>query len=1223
MKILKLHFKNLNSLVGEWTIDFTAAEYSEQGIFAITGPTGAGKSTILDAICLALYGRTPRLERINASQNEIMSRQCGECFASLEFQTSSGSYRTLWSQARARKKADGNLQNAQHIIEDCVNNKTLEDKLSKTPQMVTEVTGMDFEHFTRAMLLAQGGFAKFLQSSADERSPILEKITGTEIYSQISKLAHERKTSEENVLNNINARLAGINLLNSQEIDGLQAELAELTQQITTLITNKSTLEQQQTWLINLQKLGNELIVIQQAQQQLQIQQEQFAADELRLKDAKLVEEINSDIYIQLLELRKQLTTIKANLSANQEQLPKMQELLTKQQTQVSQVHSELLSYKTNYALNLKILQQVRLLDAEILTKQDGLAKVTTKLNTSRNELDKLLTEQQDFAKQQADKQQQQIQIDNYLTEHRADATLLSSYSGICAELDNLLVLDSKLKSNQIEQISTQDKHDKLIKLIAEQESTQTKYTTQQSELNSQITQLQQTIQQLANGKNVAMLKDEILQLNSQHTDYQELARQLQEKANLALKLQQVRTELTNEQQSSTEIKPQLERDNELLGYTTQLLDNLTAQKLLQSKIISLSDERANLQANQPCPLCGGLEHPYAQDGIAVNNELDTQIAQAKAKISQLQATLSKLNAQLATNNANIAKLSEQQNELISRQELLQQSIDNLVGKYGLAISQVNDTLIHGQLSAIAEQINQLNQQIKGLQDYEQQLADYQAKLQELEKSLHEIKLNFARLTEQKFASEKHLAELAHEISQSSGEYDKLSNVLMTRLTSYQVPIITSATIPAIKDNLAKRRDAWQNTEQQANATKQELQKLAHQLEQNSSLQTALNSQMSEQQHEVSTLQQSINALTTNRTALFGDKNTDAAETLWQQELQALEEKAKASETELNRLSQQQTALITLIEKDCAQLQALQTTQAQLEAQFIARLNLVNIASEAEFIAKRLSRDEMIAIGQTADNLKRQAIELTSRLKQTSEALANEQAKQLTDKTRDELQTEIDSIQTNYEHSNQRIGEIRGQLSANQQAQEQQQDTLALRDKQLIITERYRRLHVLIGSSDGKKFRNFAQGLTFDLVVKHANQQLHQMSDRYLLIRDNDAPLELNVIDNYQGGEIRTTKNLSGGESFVISLALALGLSKLSSNKVQVDSLFLDEGFGTLDEDSLQTALDALDSLQRDGKLIGVISHVGALKERINLQIQVEALSGGVSKISGIGCSGK
>lgn len=636
MKILKLHFKNLNSLVGEWIIDFTAAEYNEQGIFAITGPTGAGKSTILDAICLALYGRTPRLERINASQNEIMSRQCGECFASLEFQTSSGTYRTLWSQARARKKADGNLQNAQHIIEDGVNNKTLEDKLSKTPQIVTEVTGMDFEHFTRAMLLAQGGFAKFLQSSADERSPILEKITGTEIYSQISKLVHERKSSEENLLNNINARLAGINLLNAPQVEELQAELNQLTKQTTALITDKNTLEQQQNWLTNLQKLGDELIVIQQAQQQLQIQQEQFASNELRLKDAKLAEEINSDIYIKLLELRKQIATIKANLNANQEQLPKLQELLTAQQTQAVQTNNELTNYKTSYAEKLKILQQVRLLDAEIITKQDGLAKATSKLETNHSQLDKLLTERQSFAKQQADRQQQQIQINTFLTEHHVDAELVTTYSGICAELDNLLVINKQIQDNQAEQDATQATLDKLLKLIIAQETSQTKYRSEQSELNSRITQLQQNTRQLANGKNVAMLKDEILQLNNKQLDYTELARQLQEQANLALKLQQIETELTTEEKSIASAQPQLERETELLNYTNQLLDNLTNQKLLQSKIISLSDERANLQTNQPCPLCGALDHPYAQDGLKVNNEIDTQINQAKTTISQM-----------------------------------------------------------------------------------------------------------------------------------------------------------------------------------------------------------------------------------------------------------------------------------------------------------------------------------------------------------------------------------------------------------------------------------------------------------------------------------------------------------------------------------------------------------------------------------------------------------
>ena len=167
---------------------------------------------------------------------------------------------------------------------------------------------------------------------------------------------------------------------------------------------------------------------------------------------------------------------------------------------------------------------------------------------------------------------------------------------------------------------------------------------------------------------------------------------------------------------------------------------------------------------------------------------------------------------------------------------------------------------------------------------------------------------------------------------------------------------------------------------------------------------------------------------------------------------------------------------------------------------------------------------------------------------------------------------------------------------------------------------RWQNLHALIGSADGKKFRNFAQGLTFEMVVRHANRQLRKMTDRYILVRDDSQPLELNVLDNYQAGEVRSTKNLSGGESFIVSLALALGLSHMASQNVRVDSLFLDEGFGTLDEDALETALETLAGLQQDGKLIGVISHVAAFKERISTQIQVIPEAGGKSRIVGPGC---
>jgi exonuclease SbcC len=185
MKILDIRFKNLNSLTGEWHIDFTHPDYSSDGIFAIIGPTGSGKTTILDAICLGLYGRTPRLEKVTKSTNEIMSRQAGECYAEVTFETQKGRYRCHWSQRRARKKPDGELQPARHEIADVHSDKVLESKITHVDELVEKVTGMDFDRFTRSMLLAQGGFAAFLQAPPDKRAPILEQITGTEIYSYI------------------------------------------------------------------------------------------------------------------------------------------------------------------------------------------------------------------------------------------------------------------------------------------------------------------------------------------------------------------------------------------------------------------------------------------------------------------------------------------------------------------------------------------------------------------------------------------------------------------------------------------------------------------------------------------------------------------------------------------------------------------------------------------------------------------------------------------------------------------------------------------------------------------------------------------------------------------------------------------------------------------------------------------------------------------------------
>jgi exonuclease SbcC len=363
-----------------------------------------------------------------------------------------------------------------------------------------------------------------------------------------------------------------------------------------------------------------------------------------------------------------------------------------------------------------------------------------------------------------------------------------------------------------------------------------------------------------------------------------------------------------------------------------------------------------------------------------------------------------------------------------------------------------------------------------------------------------------------------------------------------------------------------------------------------------------------------------IKEFTTEREKIFGNKEPDKEEKELTLQIEKAEKELNKNKDYADKLKAEKNTLETKISQLDKNIKDMELSIKELKINFQRSCENAGFENEEEFIKNSLSQTEQTKLNEESKKLDALKTSLNAKYESTSKKLVAEKEKISTEKPLDELKQEQSQLSEKLSTLLEETGGLKLRLKNNKELKAKLESTLkkiAEAEKDL---KNWLNLHSLIGSSEGKKFREFAQGLTFQIMVSYANKQLKTMTDRYLLIRDKNSPLELNVIDNYQAGEERSTKNLSGGESFIVSLALALGLSNMASKNVSIDSLFLDEGFGTLDEDSLEMALESLSTLQQENKLIGIISHVDALKERINTQINVIPKNGGKSIITGPGC---
>nr|WP_314480443.1 AAA family ATPase [uncultured Pseudomonas sp.] len=1210
MKILAIRLKNLASLAGPIDIDFTQEPLAGAGLFAITGPTGAGKSTLLDALCLALFGTVPRLNDIGreakvpdgdgeiptSDPRNLLRRGTGSGFAEVDFIGVDGRrYRARWEANRARDKANGKLQLSRQSFYDLDSEQVLGSGKNEYKQLIETRLGLNFDQFTRAVMLAQSEFGAFLKADDRERSELLEKLTNTAIYSRLGQRAFARAREAGEAHAALQERASHLLPMAADARAELDQHLEQAQAQLKADQAGERQLEQQRSWLTEHDQLHAQHA---QARTALETAEQDWQAlAEPRLDVARLerLAPQRHQFHRQQM-LATQRAPLTARLAEQHQQQVELQRRTAEQQEALEAARLSLSAAQAAHGDAAPLLRQA-------FTAQDNLARLDQQLAVQRNDsqqAEHLVTDGQQQLLQletsQQRSQQQLGEIDTALAQSQHLAGLADAWHAYLPQLKQVMVIGGRLSKGREElpglqaQASQATAH-----LQAEREAHDALFREAKAEPQALAEQIDLLGSMLQDNRKQHRTVEQLSHLHGRELELRQQQAALRDRQQQAMLARQ---RLIGE---GTAAKAELESAEQALNLTRQLLER---QRLARNTTVEALREQ--LRDGEPCPVCGSVEHPFHQPEALLQSlgEHDqAEEAAAQRQVTALNTRLVELRTQLGVVNA---QLKDYQQQLPALDEQLQP-----------LTAQLHE---HALWSALAPQDDQartlwLDGQLRRL---DAEIGNDEKR----QRALLTLQKEAARLNQQL-----HAAQQAQQLAQRHLEQQHLALENDERLLQQGLDdlagVLPDEALKALRDDPA---NAFLALDQQIAQRLEQRDRRNDELQEQQARQVQLDKLRDQQQLRVQSLEQlreQVKVLEQQRqqsqamlAQLLGEHASAEA---WQQHMDAALEQARAVEADtaqrLQGLHTQGVQLASELKASTDQLQALEAEFKQLQ-DHIAQWRTSHPELDDAGLERLLAMDDAQVAGlrqrlQGAEKALEQSrvllLEREQRLQQHAALMTLESSAQ-------DLEQALTEVRERLVVHEQTCAELRAQQADDQRRQQASQSLAEQIEQARQQWQRWARLNGLIGSASGDVFRKIAQGYNLDLLLHHANAQLRQLARRYRLKRGGSA-LGLLVLDTEMGDELRSVHSLSGGETFLVSLALALGLASMASSTLRIESLFIDEGFGSLDPESLQLAMDALDGLQAQGRKVAVISHVQEMHERIPVQIQVRRLGNGLSDV--------